>query len=132
MGLVDPTSSGTLQDDPSQCPDVLVSRSPATLLEAETDVAIGPNGRVVVAFIGAVPSGRARIFDRISEDGGTHWSAVNGVGPFDLEGSDPVLAVDAAGVFTLVWVGFRLVASTESGTIADAQILAATLHPSEM
>jgi hypothetical protein len=82
----------------------IISSSPDSFVEAESTVAVSPEGTVVAAWIASdAKHGRRRIGYAFSNDGGGTWGA-----PAILDdrfSADPMLAVDHRGAFYLSFVG---------------------------
>lgn len=104
-GAPDASDAGALLP----APPVVVSIDPKTYIESEPSVAVGPSGRVLVAWIGFLSSPvTSRIGYAFSSDGGKTFSAPQYVAA-PLPGSDagdPTVAFDAAGNAYLTFLGF--------------------------
>lgn len=90
-----------------------ISSSPLSALEAETHVAVAPNGYVAAAWIGVEAGGSSTSGYRFSTNRGDSWLPVSKVdSPAGRVSSDPVLATDAQSNFYLVWIGFHVSTGT--------------------
>lgn len=77
--------------------------------ETQTHLAADADGNIVVVWVSLFDGGGSSIGYAISRDGGGDWSAPAYIAaPDDRLSSNPVVAVDDEGVFTLAWLGFRL------------------------
>lgn len=77
--------------------------------EAQTHLAADADGNIVVVWVSLFEGGGSSIGYAISRDGGGDWSAPAYVAaPDGRLSSNPVVAVDGEGVFTLAWLGFTL------------------------
>lgn len=83
----------------------LISESPAANWEAETHLAVAPDGRVFAVWIATQLGPRRFVGHAVSSDGGHTWSEAQLV-PSDplAEAVDPAVTVDESGVFHLVWL----------------------------
>lgn len=80
----------------------------ASSYESQTAVAATPQGDVVAAWIGFFADGTSSIGYAISHDAGKLWSAPQYVAaPEGRLASNPVIAVDSKGNFTLAFLGFE-------------------------
>lgn len=85
----------------------VISTSPQSAAEAETHLALAPDGTIGVVWIAVAPTGGSNIGYTFSSDGGTTWSTPAMLSdPQSRESSDPVVAVDAQGNFYVAWIAF--------------------------
>jgi hypothetical protein len=111
---------GSGQED---IPATVVSENDKTFMEAETSVAVGPDGFVVVAFIAVQMSGLSTNGYRFSTDGGKTWAGLGYLGsPGGRVASDPVLTFDRDGNAWMSWVGYHL---TNQGDATDMHVYVA-------
>lgn len=76
--------------------------------EAQTSIAADTKGGVVAVWIGFFADGTSSIGYAVSRDAGETWTAPRYVSsPGGRLASNPVVAVDGQGRFSLVWLGFR-------------------------
>jgi hypothetical protein len=85
----------------------VISASNGSIAEAETHLAIAPDGTIVVVWI-AIGGAGSSIGYAITRDGGATWTEPATMGdPNGRESSDPVVAADAQGNFYATWIAFR-------------------------
>lgn len=97
-----------------------------TKLDAETHLAVGPDGSVMVAWIGYALNAPTQIGYEISRDGAATFEPRQGTfSPQFREASDPVIAARAAGEFFVTWIGFR----RTSDQVDDGHVYLARLPP---
>jgi hypothetical protein len=85
----------------------VISASDGSLAEAETHLAIAPDGTIVVVWIAIAGLG-AGIGYAVSKDGGATWTEPARLADSSgRESSDPVVAVDPQGNFYTTWISFR-------------------------
>jgi hypothetical protein len=104
----------------------VISTSTSSVAEAETHLAIAPDGSIAVVWI-AIGQGAGAIGYTLSRDGGGTWSNPGTMGdPDGRESSDPVVAVDAQGAFYATWISFLRGAG---GNPSDFVLYVARLAP---
>ena len=86
-------------------PSVL-SESLETAAQIEPTLAVGPGGKLAIAWMSPSGEHSSVIGVRFSSDGGATWSTVKKVvSPGGRTAADPSIAVDSKGIFTLAWLG---------------------------
>jgi hypothetical protein len=97
---------------------VPISSSSQDVFESEDQLAVAPDGTIAIAWIAIVRGAPGSwIAYRFSKDGGATFSSIGRLSlPTGLAGSDPAVAVDAAGNFYLAALGVHF---TGTGQAAD-------------
>ncbi|MFO0548511.1 MAG: sialidase family protein [Polyangiaceae bacterium] len=97
----------------------IISTSPDSFFEGETDVKAAPNGFVVAAWISVDNNaGSSFISYAFSTDFGDTWgSPIRAENPPLSNASDPVLTVDESGTFYLTWVAYDIVGGGQPGNM---------------
>ena len=94
-----PTSIGSHQ---------VISQSNLSAIEAETHLAMAPDGTLASVWISISGGGGSDIGYVFSTDSGTNWTKVKVVGDATgRESSDPVITVDTTGNFYVTWIAFH-------------------------
>jgi hypothetical protein len=119
-GGASPSDAGTADatSDPPNRPDAspldkhtVISQSASSTAEAETSIAIAPDGTLAAVWISIASSSGVQTTDIgyvFTHDGGVTWTAP--VVMRDATGrqsSDPVVAADAHGNFYATWIAYR-------------------------
>ncbi len=98
---------GTCQCPTSLTSHQVISISNLSALEAETHLAMAPDGTMASAWISISGGGGSDIGYVFSTDSGTTWTKPKTVGDASgRESSDPVIAVDPQGNFYVTWIAF--------------------------
>jgi len=118
------------QDAPADAPDVgpsVISLHGDTYIESEPSVAVGPGGRVAVAWIAYLTSSQEpRIGYSFSSDDGKSFSPpqlINGPLAGAVSG-DPAVALDSSGTAYLVWLSYP-----SNGPASDSHVYLASAPP---
>ncbi len=118
------SSSSTGGGGPGGFAGGIISADPQSKIEAETHVAVAPNGFVCVAWIAIKPMGDSSNGFRFSKDNGATWEPIDELrSPNGEVASDPVLAFDQQNNFYMTWIGFKFDAQ---GMPFDMHVYAAT------
>lgn len=99
----------------------------ASSYEAQTALAADGKGAVLAAWIGFFTDGSSAIGYAVSRDAGETWTApAYAKSPDGRLASNPVVAVDGQGRFSLAWLGFRADALTPDEHVYVARLDAAS------
>jgi hypothetical protein len=86
----------------------VISQSNLSAIEAETHLAMAPDGTLVSVWISLGGGGGSDIGYVVSTDSGTTWTKPKVVGDATgRESSDPVIAADPQGNFYVTWIAFH-------------------------
>jgi hypothetical protein len=86
----------------------VISAGTQSGIEAETHLAVAPDGTLVSVWIGIGGGGGSDIGYVFSHDGGNTWTKPKAVGDATgRESSDPVIAADSSGNFYVTWIAFQ-------------------------
>lgn len=99
----------------------------ASSYEAQTSLAADGKGGVLASWIAFFTDGSSAIGYTVSRDGGETWTApAYAKSPDGRLASNPVVAVDGQGRFSLAWLGFRPDALTPDEHVYVARLDAAS------